>query len=195
MSLRLAEAFLRATAHEGHQIRDLASLRAHMSGEHGLGVAGMLPQKVLLNLHEKDHTGTDWHGSPDASRSPGFTASRGGGMRRQAEAPVTPWERGRPSLEANGLTSDDTHPAHIRTEMGHHITTWHNPISDEWRMGIFHDSDENDDRTISVRLGRQDEGVGDRAMAVLRHPKVLRSMQDQMRPGAEQDGTWPRKFG
>lgn len=78
-SLRLAEALLRATAHDGHVIRSLDDLRGHMLGEHGLGVAGMLPQKVLLNLHEKDHSGTDWHGSPDASRSPGFTASQGDG--------------------------------------------------------------------------------------------------------------------
>lgn len=79
-SLRLAWAFTRAAAPEGHEaLEDLASLREHMREAHGLDAAGMLPLRVLLGMHEQDHEGAEpeWGGSPDASRSPGFVAGRG----------------------------------------------------------------------------------------------------------------------
>lgn len=56
----------------------MASVREHMRAAHGLDVAGMLPLRVLLSMHEQDHDAPEqqWGGSPDASRSPGFIARR-----------------------------------------------------------------------------------------------------------------------
>lgn len=47
-----------------------------MREDHEFPEAGMIPQRVLLHLHEADHDDRepDWQGSADASRSPGFTA-------------------------------------------------------------------------------------------------------------------------
>jgi hypothetical protein len=69
-SLRLAEAFIRAASPDGHQIRSLQDLRDHMAGTHGLDVAHMLPQRVLMSMHEKDHSDMEpeWNGSSDAYR-------------------------------------------------------------------------------------------------------------------------------
>lgn len=69
-SLRLAEAFIRAASPEGHQIRSLQDLRDHMSGAHDLDVAHMLPQAVLMGLHEQDHSDMEpeWSGSSDSYR-------------------------------------------------------------------------------------------------------------------------------
>jgi hypothetical protein len=69
-SLRLAEAFTRAATPEGHQIRSLQDLREHMSGAHDLDVAHMLPQRVLMSMHEQDHSEMEppWSGSSDSYR-------------------------------------------------------------------------------------------------------------------------------
>lgn len=52
--------------------RDLGELRDHMRDVHNLDVAGMLPLRVLLHVHEEDHAEHPhhWSGSPDASRAP-----------------------------------------------------------------------------------------------------------------------------
>lgn len=69
-----------AAPHGSHveEPRDLESLRAHMKEMHGFDAAHMLPERVLMHVHEKDHAegGTDWDGSPDSSRAPGFIARR-----------------------------------------------------------------------------------------------------------------------
>jgi hypothetical protein len=78
-SLRLTEILIRTATPEGHDApTDLASLRDHMRDHHGLGVAGILPLRVLLSMHEQDHDSAEpqWGGSADASRAPGFIARR-----------------------------------------------------------------------------------------------------------------------
>jgi hypothetical protein len=87
-SLRLAEAFLRAAAPEGHEpLSDLPALRRHMTEVHGFAAADLIPRGVLLRMHDQDHysghgdpherTGEDaWQHSGDAAHSPGFIAGR-----------------------------------------------------------------------------------------------------------------------
>jgi len=104
------------------------------------------------------------------------------------------WERARPSLERNGITSRSDGLGIAHTETGHTIITPWNHNRQQWRLHVFHDSDPGNARHISVDLGPGDEDVGERAMAAMRHPQVLQSMRDQMTPGAEEDGTWPRRF-
>ena len=196
-SLRLAEAFLRAAAPEGHEpLRDLAELRGHMNGVHGLDVAGMLPQRVLLRLHEKEHAdpGSSWHGSPDAASNIRFIANVSPMRKRAAAEDADRWERARPSLERNGITSRSDGLGIAHTETGHTLITPWNHSEGQWKLRVLHDSDPENRRTISASLGPGDDDVGERAMAALRRPDVLRAMRDQMVPGAENDGTWPRRF-
>ena len=181
-SLRLAEALLRAVAHEGHQIRDLDSLRAHMSGEHGLDVAGMLPQKVLLNLHEKDHSGTEWHGSSDASRSPGYVAARGGGMfwRREAnwQKQVLPGDSisqheqasrlsamrehmrglGFPVEDVDAQSNPNHAPMFSLADSGHQVVLGHSRKDQTWVARVHHPDDNGPEKTIAtVNLGTNTE--------------------------------------
>jgi hypothetical protein len=104
------------------------------------------------------------------------------------------WERARPSLERNGITSrsDGLGIAHLET--GHTVITPWNHSEGQWKLRVLHDSDPESRRHIVVGLGPGDEDVGDRAVAAMRRPHVLQSMRDQMTPGAEEDGTWPRRF-
>jgi hypothetical protein len=104
------------------------------------------------------------------------------------------WERARPSLERNGLISrsDGLGIAHLET--GHTVITPWNHKEGQWKLRVFHDSDPENLRHVVVGLGPGDEGVGERAVAAMRQPHVLQSMRDQMTPGAEADGTWPRRF-
>jgi hypothetical protein len=62
-------------------VTDLKALREHMRDAHGLEVAHMLPQRVLLSMHEEEDHGPEsqdppWYGSSDASSNPGFIARR-----------------------------------------------------------------------------------------------------------------------
>lgn len=104
------------------------------------------------------------------------------------------WERARPSLERNGITSrsDGLGIAHLET--GHTVITPWNHDQGQWRMHVLHDSDPESRRRVIVDLGPGDEDVGERAVAAMRRPEVLRSMRDQMDPAADGDGTWPRRF-
>jgi hypothetical protein len=104
------------------------------------------------------------------------------------------WERARSSLERNGITSrsDGLGIAHLET--GHTVITPWNHSEGQWKLRILHDSDPESRRHIVVGLGAGDEDVGERAVAAMRRPQVLQSMREQMIPGAEDDGTWPRRF-
>lgn len=103
------------------------------------------------------------------------------------------WERARPSLERNGLTSrsDGLGIAHL--ESGHTVITPYAHEQGQWRMWVMHEDDPDYQRKIIADLGPGDEDVDERAVAALRHPQVLRSMREQMRPG-EADESWPRRF-
>ena len=104
------------------------------------------------------------------------------------------WERARPSLERNGITSASDGLGIAHTETGHTVITPWNHDQRQWRLHIIHDSDPGNVRHLSVNLGPGDEDVGERVMAAMRRPQVLQSMRDQMQPGAEEDGTWPRRL-
>jgi hypothetical protein len=103
------------------------------------------------------------------------------------------WERARPSLERNGITSRSDGLGIAHTETGHTIITPWNHDNQQWRLHVHHDSDTASRRTLSVWLGQGDENVGDRAMAALRTPRVLQAMRDMM-PDAPDDGSWPRRY-
>lgn len=79
MSLRLTQAFIRAASPEGHPpLGSLSELRQHMAGTHGFDAAGIMPLRVLMHVHEKDHEDGpgQWNGSADSSGNPGFIARR-----------------------------------------------------------------------------------------------------------------------
>lgn len=105
------------------------------------------------------------------------------------------WELARPSLERNGMTSrsDGLGIAHLET--GHTLVTPWNHDEGQWKLRIFHESDPESRRHIIVGLGPESGDVGERAVSWLRRPEVLQSMREQMIPGSEEDGTWPRRFG
>jgi hypothetical protein len=116
-------------------------------------------------------------------------------IRRQAAAEdERRWERAWPSLERNGLVSPTEGPGYARFETGHSVIIPYSHGSGQWRMWVSHDSDPDDQRLVIANLGPGDEDVGERAASALRSPHVLRSMREQMIPGAEDDGTWPRRF-
>ena len=104
------------------------------------------------------------------------------------------WERARPSLERNGFMSRDHGLGVASTETGHSLITQYHHGSGQWRLWSLHDSDSGANRKIVAELGPGDHDVGDRAMNAMRRPGFLQSMRDQMEPGAEADGTWPRRF-
>jgi hypothetical protein len=114
--------------------------------------------------------------------------------KRAASEDEARWERARPSLERNGITSRSDGLGIAHTETGHTIITPWNHDQQQWKMRIIHNSDPGSLRHIVVDLGQGDEGVGERAMEAMRRPHVLQAMRDQMQPGAEEDGTWPRRF-
>lgn len=186
MSLRLAQAFLRAAAPDGHgPVTDPASLRAHMAGEHGFDAAGMLPLRVLLSLHDKEHAGHEdtWGGSADASRSPGFVA-----MRRSAADGPGWWDD---LLEGDAITGrvqgerlramrehfrglgfpvrdTDSHgyenlgPAFTIPDTGHHVSVGHSRKDQTWHATIHHPGDHlmsGEKTTIGINLGLNAEHV------------------------------------
>jgi hypothetical protein len=114
--------------------------------------------------------------------------------KRAASEDEQRWERARPSLERNGITSrsDGLGIAHLET--GHTVITPYNHDEGQWKLRVLHNSDPANMRSLSVGLGPGDDDVGERAVAAMRQPHVLRSMQEQMTPGSENDGTWPRRF-
>lgn len=61
-------------------------------------------------------------------------------------------------------------------------------------MWVLHGDKPVHEKGIIASLGPGDEDVGERAVAAMRHPDVLRSMRDQMDPRTDGDGSWPRKF-
>lgn len=77
-----AEATLRPRSAHNPEYVPVATedeLRRHMQQDHG--VAPMpVDEATLRKLHDHDHAtvSRDWESSPDASRSPGFIAARGG---------------------------------------------------------------------------------------------------------------------
>jgi hypothetical protein len=104
------------------------------------------------------------------------------------------WRRAIPSLERNGITSRGDGPGIAHYETGHTVITPWNHEQQQWRMVILHGGHAVHEKGITVGLGPGDETVGDRATAHLRRPEVMQAMRDQMQPGAENDGTWPRRF-
>lgn len=189
MSLRLAEACFRviAAVPEGHApLRDLDSLRAHMAGEHGFAAAGMLPQRVLLSLHAKDH-GSDegtWGGSSDASRSPGFVAVR----RTAADDGPGWWDHlnegdvitGREQhnrllamkehMRGLGFPVEDTDergeeksaPAFTIPDTGHHVWIGHSRKDQTWIAHVSHPGEHlmSGQKTVArVNLGTNAEHV------------------------------------
>jgi len=100
------------------------------------------------------------------------------------------WAEAYPSLEHNGLEklTDDDDP-YLRLETGHRIAlgaSGEDPTS--WSLHVTHDRDhETSDYVIPGRkviayLGTQNEGVGDRVMQAMRHPKVMEGMRRLMTP-------------
>jgi hypothetical protein len=104
------------------------------------------------------------------------------------------WERARPSLERNGITSRDDGLGIAHLETGHTIITPWNHDQRQWKLLVTHGDHPVHRKGIIVSLGPGDHDVGERAMAAMRRPQVLQSMRDQMIPGTEEDGTWPRRF-
>jgi hypothetical protein len=104
------------------------------------------------------------------------------------------WERARPSLERNGLTSREHGLGIASYETGHTVIIPWNHDQRQWKMTILHGDHPVHTKGISVSLGQGDESVGDRAMAHLRRPDVMQSMRDQMDPATDDDGSWPRRF-
>lgn len=120
-----------------------------MRADHDFPEAGMIPLRVLLRLHEKEHDDPDqeWHGSPGSSRSPGFTA-----MRRRARV-----ER----------DHGDMSPEELRAHMRQHgfIDTPDDPdwVIDETHRGEHADAplehvhpDLDDEYGEDIHLGDQD---------------------------------------
>lgn len=101
-----------------------------------------------------------------------------------------------PSFERTGLTHPHFGPGVADFEGGHQLTAVApngQPGDTGWKAVIHHAANEPDTaRTVHLHVGHGDEDAGERIMAALRHPQVLRAMQEQMRPGPE-DG-WPRRF-
>ena len=104
------------------------------------------------------------------------------------------WERARPSLERNGITSrfDGLGVAHLET--GHTLLTPYDHARGQWKLVILHGNHAVHQKGIIGGLGPGDEDVGERAMGVMRHPAVMQAMRDQMNPDTDNDGTWPRRF-
>lgn len=182
-------------AHKDANVRDLASLRAHMKADHDFDVAGMIPQRTLLGLHEDDHAQTDpkWYGSSDASRGPGFIAmltsnSYGDPEREDVE------RRGAESFERAGLgKADDWGP--YRVDTGHMLAAGYTPEYG-WQMHVYHPASSTDERgsygkVISTHLGHDHDRVGEHALRFFRRPDVLSAMSDQMKPGDWDSGEGP----
>lgn len=190
-SLRLAEAFTRAAAPEGHKpLRTLEDLRSHMYGTHNWDVAYLLPQRVLLHLHEKEHAGheDEWHGSPDASRIPGFTAVR------DVNNPADPfshggdWDRMRQSLAEHGFPDSQ-----MRLDTGHKMWIYHlGQRGREENNGLFgrdprpgfhvqvwHPAGDQG-HVVEAHLGDVPEHVGPHLSRMFRRPDVLGHLRDQM---------------
>lgn len=113
--------------------------------------------------------------------------------KRAASEDADRWERARPSLERNGITSRSDGPGIAHLETGHTLITPWNHDQQQWKLVITHGDHPIHERGIVIGLGPGDEDVGERAVAAMRHPHVLQSMRDQM-TGTENDGTWPRRF-
>jgi hypothetical protein len=179
-SLRLAEAFIRTAVPEGHEpLRDLAELRAHMDGTHQLGVAGMLPLQVLMHLHENVHQDEpEWHGSPDSSRSSGFTARRrhvasemddiheGDSitLREQHARLISMREHFRglgfpvQDRDRGGYENLATH--FIIPDSGHSVGIGHSRKDQTWRAVIGHPDDKGRDQSVvHLNLGLNAEHV------------------------------------
>jgi hypothetical protein len=196
VSLRLAEAFTRAAAPEGHEpLRNLEDLRGHMYGAHNWDVAYILPLRTLLRLHEKEHGDheQEWHGSPDASRSSGFTARRkmAGTWDEGGH-----WDRAMDSLAEHGfhdsqMTLDSGHnmwvyhqgagggggvssdPGPLRDVPGFHVSVWHPTRNAD-------PSANNLDHTVEGYLGTAPDHVGPRLRAMFGRRDVLSHLRDQM---------------
>jgi hypothetical protein len=190
-SLRLAEAFIRTAAPEGHEpLRDLAELRAHMDNVHQLGVAGMLPLHVLMHMHEKDHGDheQEWRGSPDASRSPRFTAVRNVDDPRDVFSDGGDWDRMKDSLAEHGFPDSQ-----MRLDTGHKMWLYHvGPRGREENEGLFgadprpgfhvqvwHPGGDQG-HVVEAHLGEVPEHAGPLLHRMFRRPDVLGHMRGQM---------------
>jgi hypothetical protein len=178
LSLRLAEAFIRTAVPEGHEpLRSLEDLRGHMYGTHNWDVAYMLPQRVLLHLHDKEHAEPEWHGSPDASRSPGFTAvfrhaqdfsepAEGDSISiREQHRRLRAMREHMKGLGFSVLGGEERYPDEalaplIRLDTGHHIGIGHSRRTQEWKANIHHPDDNGPHKTmVSLNLGVNPEHV------------------------------------
>lgn len=195
-SLRLAEAIIRAAAPEGHEpLHSLEELRGHMHGTHNWDVAYLLPQKVLMHLHEKEHSDHEgeWQGSADSSRSPGFTARRK--MAGTWDNDGT-WDRAMDSLAQHGF-----HDSQMALDSGHRVWVYHQGAGGGGGMSAdagplrnapgFHaevwhparnvdPSASNLDHGVESYLGMTPEHVGPRLRAMFGRRDVLSHLRDQM---------------
>lgn len=180
-SLRLAEAIIRAAAPEGHEpLRSLEDLRGHMYGTHNLDVAYMLPQGVLLHLHDKEHAEPEWHGSPDASRSPGFTARR-----RAVAAYSDDWDRMLRSLSGSGFPDSQ-----MRLDTGHNLWVFHQGDVEHratqmpagYNAHIWHPNmlQHHGNSNLSVHLGQDPDHVGPLLRRAFSHPEAMAHLMGQM---------------
>lgn len=192
MLLALA-AFRMAAAPEGHEpLRTLEELRGHMHGVHGLDIAHMLPQRVLLSLHDKEHAEPEWHGSPDSSRLPGFTGRRVSGVARED------WNRMEQSMRDAGFPG-----SWMRTETGHHVSVHHSPSPPAdlagggkpgFRGDAYHE-DGHPAHLVDAYLGDDPDQVGPRMIRMLRRPDVLGHMRSQMEWAQHEGFADPRGHG
>lgn len=153
-----------------------------MKDAHDFPETGMIPLKTLLSFHEDDHADTEpkWYGSPDSSRSPGFTA-----MTRRAAAD-DPWWRAMDSLRQSGFPDSQ-----MRLDTGHSLYVHHqgsdrsNPLLFSGQHGavgyhaqVWHPNAEK--HYIHGYLGDNPEHVGPLLRRMFMNHDVLDSMRGQM---------------
>ncbi len=161
-----------------------------MREQHDFPEAGMIPQRVLLHLHEADHDPgePDWHGSADASRSPGFTAMRNVDDPSDVFSDGGDWDRMKDSLAEHGFPD-----SRMRLDTGHRMWLYHvGPRGREENEGLFgvdprpgfhvqvwHPRGDQG-HVVEAHLGEVPEHVGPLLQHMFRRPDVLGHMRNQM---------------
>lgn len=145
----------------------------------------MIPQRVLISLHEGDHDEREpqWHGSADASRSPGFTAMRVRGG--QGDPAGDDWWRAVDSLHDSGFPDSQ-----YQLDTGHNLWVYHHGdhsggpfMRDSGQVGfhaqVWHPNG-NKGHVVHAYLGNVPEHVGPLLRRAFGHPDVAGHLVGQM---------------